>query len=164
MYDYINNLLGEPVHKTKNKSPVSVDGSHYSLDKLLMKDNVPSYNKGKTTQLTITTILNLDNKLPLYINENTNNDEIQGFLDELQNITEKYVFIFDRLYFSEKIVRLIKNKECDGIFRLQNKLKFVKQFIASGKEETIINIFNNKKVTRGTKNSIDKTYTIHGRR
>jgi hypothetical protein len=77
LYNFYNNLLNKSTDKKQYRQPAAVDGSHYSLDKSLMRDNIPSYNKGKTTQLTIITILKEDNKLPVYINEDTNNNEVQ---------------------------------------------------------------------------------------
>ena len=163
LYNYCNdNCLFYPTninelsacHTTNTHNNLALtDGSHYTLSKQLIKDGLPSYNNGNTTSLTILTILNKENRLPIYVNDNKNNNEIEAFVEMLSIIDKYYIFICDRLFYSEKLLRQIKAEGHDVIFRLQYKETYVKKFIDSKKTDTIITI-NGKKVKRGDSQGI----------
>ena len=141
-----NNLLTCSTNTDNHLAPI--DGSHYTLSRNLIKDGLPSYNNGNTTSLTILTILNQENRLPIYVNYSKNNDEINAFVEKLSIINKYYIFVCDRLFYSEKLLRQIKAEGHDVIFRLQYRETYVKKFIDSKKTDTIITI-NGKKVKRG---------------
>ena len=138
---------------TNKTDLASADGSHYTLSKLLIKDKLPSYNNGNTTSLTVLTILSRENRLPIYVNSNKNNNEIEAFVEGLLLLDKYYIFVCDRLFYSEKLLRQIKNEGHDAIFRLQYKETYVKKFMDSKKTDTIITI-NGKKVKRGSQGGI----------
>lgn len=139
---------------TKKLPFASTDGSHYTLSKHLIKDGVPSYNKEKTTSLTLIGILEQGKESPMKLVPNLNNNEIEGFLKELENITAVYIFVFDRLFYTEQLMRKIREHKCHAIFRLQNKMNIVKSFMKSKKNDTIITVDKNKKIKRGNKEGI----------
>lgn len=132
----------------------AVDGSHYTLSKLLTKDNLPSYNNGNTTSLTVLMILNQENRIPIYVNSNKNNNEIEAFVQKLSDMNKNYIFVCDRLFYSEKLFRQIKTEGHDAIFRLQCKESYIKEFMNSKKTDTIITINGKKKVKRGSQDGV----------
>lgn len=154
LYKYYVDITTDLKSVKKYKETALVDGSHYTLYSDLMKDGLKSYNKGKTTKLTSTTILHQEHLLPICVGENLNNNEVQGFLDQLENLESLYIFIFDRLFYCEKVLKIIKEKKCDAIFRMKTgKFKITQEFIRTGKDDMVINVKNNKKVPRGTEGS-----------
>lgn len=140
---------------TKKLLPIaSVDASHYTLSKNLIKDNVPTNNKGKTTNLVLLGILDQQLDLPIKVISNKTNNEREAFLKALESINKRYIFVFDRLFYTEDLMRKIKEKNCHAIFRLQNKMNIVKSFMKSKKTDTIVTVNNNKKIKRGNKKGI----------
>jgi hypothetical protein len=103
LFEFYDDLVtGKRLPGRPNTKIAIVDGSHYTLNKSLCKDGIKLNQAQKTTSLTTTAILDYGTKLPVHVIENVNNNEIQGFVDELTLITSKYIFIFDRLYICKK--------------------------------------------------------------
>lgn len=106
-----------------------VDGAHYSWLKALNKYGMKMYNTQKCTSGTISVILSAENLMPINIKLDTNNSELAAFLDQLNEIDDKYVFIFDRNYYSKDALNAILKKGCGAVFRMKSDhVLFVREF------------------------------------
>ena len=57
--------------------------------------------------------------MPINIKLDLENSEQKTFLSQLNELTEAYVFIFDRNYYSYKILEAILKRNCDAVFRMK---------------------------------------------
>lgn len=131
-----------------------VDGAHYTFSKNLQKEKIKTNSKGNACNAIVSTILDSENKLPINVMFDKNNNEIQTFLNQLDEIKNKYIFIFDRYYFCRGILEEIVATNNNAVFRLKKSYSFINKFANSSITDTIIYVKNTRKVKKSTIGSI----------
>ena len=66
------------------------------------------------------------NQIPLAFNLRRSGDERKGFLAFMPSLKGGDVVVFDREYFSEPLVNILKDKKINFVFRLKSDSKLVK--------------------------------------
>ena len=113
------------------------------------------YNTKKCTTSALSTILHNNNQMPINIKLDLENSEQKTFLSQLNELTEAYVFIFDRNYYSYKILEAILKRNCDAVFRMKtDHTLFVSAFEKGECNDKMVYVLNGKQVTSTTKNAI----------
>lgn len=120
MEDILNDL-NEHINKTHlfNSSNIyAVDGSKLSLNKKVDGFKLTKNNKYKKCLLN--TLYSVNNKTPIGFDLSDGFNENKSFLDNLMKYIKKNdVIIFDRGYFSSKLIKEIDNKNANFICRMK---------------------------------------------
>lgn len=131
-----------------------IDGSFFALSKNLSKDGCSLNSNNESVKLLIGGVFDCSKEMLTNVEINKENSEHAVFLEQLPTIEKGKTFIFDRLYFCDKILKAVINHGSNGVFRLRSHDKFVKKFEKSKKNDKIIYLLNGKQVDKQTPNCI----------
>jgi hypothetical protein len=136
--------------------PVSTDGSKYTLDKNLSKYGAKLYNNNKCTTVSINTLFDNTNGMPLDLGIDLLNSETKKYLEQMNGINDtKYIFIFDRNYYCNEILKHISDNKFNAIFRLKGNYTFLSKFNTNkSSKDKIVYLLNNKIVSKKTCGSV----------
>lgn len=136
-FDLGNSLKGNLIRlfPKSNRRFLAVDGSTGRLNKSIgLKDtNFKLTKNGTYTKSLITTVYDVDNKLPIFMNLRGSRDERSAFLDCLKYLRQGDCLIFDRGYYSASLEEELKQKGIDYIFRLKCNSSIIKNPPAGAK-------------------------------
>jgi len=109
-----------------------------------IKNGFRQIQNGKHCQGLLTLIFDVQNQIPFGYQLTKNTNERVAFDDLLMKIDNssvrrKDLFIFDRGYFSSKLVEQVFSLNTDFLFRLPCHLNIVKQLEMSGSNDQLIN-------------------------
>lgn len=113
--------LSEHISKTKlfdSSNIYAVDGSKLSLNKKIEGFKLTKNNKYKKCLLN--TLYSVNNKIPIGFDLSEGFNENKSFLDNLMKYIKKDdIIMFDRGYFSKKLIKEIDNKNANFICRMK---------------------------------------------
>ena len=108
---------------------LAVDGSRISMNKKIAhKESCFQLTKsGSYTTSLLTSVYDIDNKIPVALNLTGHHNERDGFLDCLDHLRKGDCLIFDRGYYSYDLLKKLKERELDFIFRIKSNSKLLKE-------------------------------------
>lgn len=153
-FDLINDSMSVDDAIRFSEKLMSVDGSQYSLLKNLANDGISKSSNGKYCRTLVSTIFKNSEKIPYNIKLDKNRNEIRSFIEQIDEIQEYAVYLFDRNYFCQEILQKILDRKCDAVFRLSVRSNFVKKFMKSKNKDKISYLKGSKQVRYDTENAI----------
>jgi hypothetical protein len=142
----LNNELLNNIYIDKYKRRLlSVDGSYLKTLKKLNKDGLKFHSTNHTnyTNSIISGLYDIDKKIIINYNHSINKNEREAFIEQFKYIRKGDILIFDRGYYSEKLVDLLNKNNIDYIFRIKKNIDHVKYLIENKLNEYVYKI-NNK--------------------
>jgi len=125
LVDYIDN-------NDVTRKIFAVDGSQLSINKKLQNDGFRLTKRKTYCKALLSTIYNVKTKIPFNSCITNHSDERKAFADDLlNNIPPNSIIIFDRGYYSQKLIKLMKQKNLFYIFRMKKSSLYVKDLISN---------------------------------
>ena len=152
-----------PVGNTGTRK-IAVDCSKISLSKKLQEEGFPVVGNGYYCHATLSACFDIDNQIPLDYELTSSRNERSIFFDQFIKLPmtpddAKYLSIFDRGYFSNKLLNYIICSGNDFLIRVSCNLKIVKKLNELGVNDYITKY--RKKKVRVIKYSLpEKQYKI----
>jgi len=142
----LNNELLNNIYINKyERRLLSVDGSYLKTLKKLNKDGLKFHSTNHTnyTNSIISGLYDINKKIIINYNHSINKNERESFIEQLKYTRKGDILIFDRGYYSEKLIDLLNKNNIDYIFRIKKNIDHVKYLIENKLNEYVYKI-NNK--------------------
>ena len=126
-FDQINNLILSFINDLDKPRIIACDGSNLNLPKNFIKEGYKlSRNKGYSSAL-LSSLYDTENKTPINFTIFKNKNERTAFISQINHLKTNDVVIFDKGYYDIKIIRILKEKNINYIFRCKDNLKLFKK-------------------------------------
>ena len=146
--------INEQLRIQKKHTDNNDDGKSPHDDQVIKAQKNDSGNIKEISRVTVSTVFNSESNIPYNVVLDINNSELNSFYAQL-DISDKYlVYIFDRKYYSFKVLQMITNKNRGAIFRLSSTSNFYKKFVRAKSNDKLIYLLENKEVDSRTKGAI----------
>lgn len=138
LYENISKSLDKFLNTlNKNKSlkyhVYAADGTFVNMNKELIKDGFPINQKPNVASGYMMGIYDITLNAPVTLDMCKHNNERKAFIDYFQNSNnyKNSIFIFDRGYFSDDLIKFLESKEIKYVCRLKEKINIVKNLTAN---------------------------------
>jgi hypothetical protein len=133
LFEHINNSLLNNIYNNNklllqnppNRRIVAVDGSQinfYNCDAL----ELPLSNNGQYRKGILSAMFDVDTKIPINYMLNGDTNERDLLLSQVDCLKKGDILVIDRGYFSFELFCLLSGQDFDCVYRLQKKLKIIK--------------------------------------
>ena len=115
----LNTLFGEFIYgNNKQRRLIAVDGSCVNLVDRLKHDGVKEGGNKKYRKALLSSLFDVDKRLPINYELFTNFDERLALEEQLKYVTKGDILIMDRGYYSDKLMHKLTKLGIKFIFRL----------------------------------------------
>lgn len=134
----------------KKEQKFAVDGSKFNLTKNLISKGYQANPKKQSVTVCTMGVFNVTTNLPEVLKLYKSHNERKAVIEFLDMVEDKYkdcIFIFDRGYYSLKMISELHKRNINYIFRIKERSKFISENIKIQANAEAM-VFNNNRIVK----------------